>query len=186
MKKTILFLGITCLISALLQGVILKGFSMFVPYLAFCVCSFIVCKGNLKVLNIFKIILFGAIVLPIFDFVFSTITAPFTSGVIATVAVVFVQTLVYFFVFVWTHSWVNKKKIAINLKNDAIIPILVLIYSVLNGIYTVAIMNSINQAIQQGNIVSSLSAFGNSVVSIIAIFVFYIGVFHTAVQTSKK
>ena len=182
MKKRMVYLGITCLIAALLQCFVLKGFGSFVPYLAFCACAFILCKGNLKVSNVFKIILIGAIALPIFDFMLSTVTAPFASGLIVMILVLLVQALVYFFMLAATISWVNKKRFAVRVRDHIITAVIVLAYSVLSGIYNAAVVS----AIGQGNMHSWLSAFGNNPFSIAATLVFYVGVFCAAMQTDKK
>ena len=182
MKKRMVYLGITCLIAALLQCFVLKGFGSFVPYLAFCACAFILCKGSLKVSNVFKFILIGAIALPIFDFMLSTVTAPFASGLIVMILVLLVQALVYYFALVATVSWVNEKKFAVRVQNHLMTGAVALIYSALSGIYNAALIN----AVAQGNMYSWLSAFGNNLFSIAATLVFYVGVFCAAMQTDKE
>ena len=184
-KATVL-LGITCFIASILQAIVLKGFAIFMPYLAFCLCSLIACRGNLKVINIVKIILFGAVLLPIFDIVFATVSAMLFSGVIPTIVAFLLQTLIFFATLLFVISWINKRKWPIVSVDSAIIFLITLLYSVLNGLHTVSATNSLTHALEGESIYSLLTLFDNNLISVIVIFIFYVGVFYTSAKSTKN
>lgn len=184
-KATVL-LGITCFIASILQAIVLKGFAIFMPYLAFCLCSLIACRGNLKFINIVKIILFGAVLLPIFDIVFASVSAMLFSGVILTVVAFLLQTLIFFATLLFVISWINKRKWPIVSVDSAIIFLITLLYSLLNGLHTVSATNSLNHSLEGGNIYSLLTLFDNSLISVIATFIFYVGIFYISAKGTKN
>ncbi len=184
--KVMLSLGSVCLIALVLQSTI-SVISILIPYLTFCACSFIVCEKKREISNIFKIILFGLLGLPIFDFVFSMFTASLSSNLLSSVVVIALQNCIYFAAFVFVNAWINQKKNILQPKIYAVLFPLILVYSLLEGVNTLAFVNYMNQAIEQGNIFSLLSAIdGNSIFSVISKFAFYLGVFYSSIQFSKK
>ena len=185
--KAMLSLGMVCLAAVILQCTNLPVISGSVPYLTFCACSLIAWKDKRRLPGIFKILLFGLMGLPLFDFVFSMLTAWLLSGILSALIVIFLQSCVYFAAFVLINAWINKRQIMLKPKAYAILLSLILIYSALEGIHAVSLVYSFGQAMGQGNIFALLSAInGNWVLSVISKFVFYSGVFYTSVQLTQN
>ena len=72
-SKRHIILGIICLISAILQCI--SSISIIIPYLAFCLCSFVIGMKGKKTFGIIIVLLLGLVGLPVFEFVYSMLTA---------------------------------------------------------------------------------------------------------------
>ena len=185
-SKKHVILGIICLISALLQN--LSGVGMFIPYLTFCLCSFVVGVKRKKGIGIFTVLLFGLIALPVFDFIYSMLTASLMTTLFAHVLILLVQACVYFALFILVNSWVNKEKISFSLITSILAIFCVVVYSILEGSQIMAFSNALNQAVEQGALVNWLNVMvsKNIFVNILSKAVFYIALWCTSTRFIKE
>ena len=185
-SKKHIILGIICLISALLQSI--TSVSIFIPYLTFCLCSFVVGVKRKKGIGIVTILLFGLIALPVFDFIYSNFTASLMTTLFANALILLVQACVYFALFILVNSWVNKEKISFSLITSILAIFCVVVYSILEGSQIMAFSNALNQAIEQGTLVNWLNVMvgKNIFVNILSTAVFYIALWCTSARFIKE
>ena len=185
LSKKHLILGIICLISAILRNV--SGIPVIVPYLAFCLCSFVGLKGK-KTFGIIVVLLFGLVGLPVFDFVYGMLTASFMTTLLAIVLILFVQTCVYFGLFVLVNSWIRKERFSFSLITGVLTISCIVVYSVLEGLEAVALFNAMNQAIEQGTLIGWLSVIDSRsvFVNILSGIVFYAALWCTSTRFIKE
>ena len=186
LSKKHLILGIICLISAILRNV--SGIPVIVPYLAFCLCSFFVGLKGKKTFGIIIVLLFGLVGLPVFEFVYAMLTASFTTTLLATVLILFVQTCVYFGLFVLVNSWIRKERFSFSLITGVLTISCIVVYSVLEGLQAFALFNAMNQAIEQGTLIAWLNVIdsGNNFVNILSGIIFYVALWCTSTRFIKE
>ena len=186
LSKKHLIIGIICLISAILRNV--SGISVIIPYLAFCLCSFFVGLKGKKTFGIIVVLLFGLVGLPVFEFVYSMLTASFTTTLLATVLILFVQTCVYFGLFVLVNSWIRKERFSFSLITGVLTISCIVVYSMLEGSQVFALLNAMNQAIEQGALIDWLNVIdsGNIFVSILSGIIFYAALWCTSTRFIKE
>jgi len=173
LSKNYLPIGIACVISAILSNV--SGISVIVPYLAFCLCSFIVGLKGKKAFGIIIILLIGLVGLPVLEFVCSMLTAPLATTLLFSVLVLLVQTCVYFGLFILVNSLMRKEKFSFSLTTGVLTISCIAVYSVIEGSQAFAFFNATNQAARQGALIDWLNVMdsGNLFVSILSGIVFY-------------
>lgn len=169
-----LLLGVICLISAIFCNIAV--ISVIIPYLAFCLCSFFVGLKGKNAFGIILVLLFGLVGLPVFDFVYSRLTAPIATTYLACILILLVQACVYFGLFVLVNFLIRKEKFSFSLITGIAAISLIVVYSVLEGIQAFALFNAIDQAVEQGALTDWLNVIdgGNIFVSILSGMVFYI------------
>ena len=184
-KKHIL-LGVICLISAILRCI--SGVAILIPYLAFCLCSFIVGVKGKKAFGIIMVLLFGLVGLPLFEFVYSMLTASFMTTLLASVLTLLVQTCVYFGLFILVNSWINKENFSFSLITGILTISCVVVYSALEGLQEFAFSNAMNQALEQGTLVDWLNVMdgGNLLFSVLSGIVFYMALWCTSTRFIKE
>ena len=186
LSKKHLPIGIVCLISVILCNI--SGVSVIVPYLAFCLCSFFIGLRNKKAFGIIIILLFGLVGLPVFEFVYSMLTASFMTTLLASVLILLVQTCAYFGLFILLNSSISKEKFSFSLITGILTISCILVYSVLEGLQAFALFNAMNQAVEQNTLVDWLNVMdsGNLFVSIISRIVFYVALWCVSVRFVKE
>ena len=184
-KKHIL-IGITCLISAIFCNI--SVISVIIPYLAFCLCSFFIGFRSKKTFGIIIILLFGLVGLPVFEFVYSMLTAPLATTLLFNVLILLVQTCVYFGLFILVNSWIRKENISFSLTTGVLTISFIVVCSVLEGLQAFALFNAMNQAIEQNTLIGWLNVMdsGNLFVSIISGIVFYVALWCVSVRFVKE
>ena len=185
-SKNHLLIGIVCLISAILRNV--SGISVIIPYLAFCLCSFFVGLKGKKTFGIIIILLFGLVGLPVFEFVYSMLTASFMTTLLASVLILLVQTCAYFGLFILLNSSISKEKFSFSLITGILTISCILVYSVLEGLQAFALFNAMNQAVEQGALVDWLNVIdsGSIFVSILSGIIFYVALWCTSTRFIKE
>ena len=186
LSKKHLIIGIICLISAILRNV--SGISVIIPYLAFCLCSFVIGMRGKNTFGIIIVLLFGLVGLPVFEFVYSMLTASFMTTLLANVLILFVQTCVYFGLFVLVNSWIRKERFSFSLITGVLTISCIVVYSVLEGLQAFALFNAMNQAIEQGALIDWLNVIdsGNILVSILSGIIFYVALWCTSTSFIKE
>jgi len=191
MKSTYkyIILGLVCLAAALIQGGIFpinQIITMFIPYLAFCICSFITVKNKNKLFSISMILLSNLVVLPVFNFIYSFITAlivPEVPYVFVGIVIEFVHKCIYFTIFILVNSLINKEKNVIGKGTYILIALFILVSSVSASIHGILLTNALNQAIQQGTLLDYLSAMNTGVYAqLISSISFYLALFFISMQ----
>ncbi|MBQ4117021.1 MAG: hypothetical protein IJD37_06555 [Clostridia bacterium] len=184
-KKHII-LGIICLASAFLQNI--SGIAMLIPYLAFCFCSFVICLKSKRWSGSVAILLTGLIVLPVFELIYSMITASLMTTLFANALILLLQTIVYFCLFILVNSWLSKERFSFSLTTGILAILCVAIYSVLESVQMLALTNVFNQGVEQGTLFDWLSAMGggNLFINVISKAVFYIALWCTAIRFVKE
>ena len=91
-SKRHIILGIICLISAILRCI--SSISIMIPYLAFCLCSFVIGMKGKKAFGIMIVLLLGLVGLPVFEFVYATFTTSFMATLLTSILTSLVHTLV--------------------------------------------------------------------------------------------
>lgn len=184
-KKHIL-LGIICLISAILCA--LSVVSTVIPYLAFCLCSLIVGPKGKKVFGIVIALLVGLIGLPLLNSIYSSLTAPFTTTLFANVFTLLVQSCIYFGLFILINSWIRKEKFTFSLITGILTLSCIVIYSVIYGVQTFALLNAMKQAIEQGTLIDWLNLLdsGTHFTSIISEIAFFVALWCTSIRFIKE
>ena len=184
-KKHIL-LGIICLISAILRSV--PVVSVIIPYLAFCLCSFVVGVKGKKAFGIIIVLLFGLVGLPLFEFVYSMLTTSLMTTMFASVLILLVQTCVYFGLFILVNSSISKEKFSFSLITGILTISCIVVYSVLEGLQAFALFNAMNQAVEQGALVDWLNVIdsGSVFVSILSGIIFYVALWCTSTRFIKE
>ena len=114
-SKRHIILGIICLISAILRCI--SSISIIIPYLAFCLCSFVIGMKGKKAFGIMIVLLLGLVGLPVFKFVYATFTTSFMATLLTSILTSLVQTCVYFGLFILANSWISKEKISFSYIN---------------------------------------------------------------------
>ncbi len=157
-SKKYILLGTVCLAAALLQSALGGTFSaavVFVPYLTFCLCAFIVGGRSRSVRGAVTVLSLGLLLLPILDNVYSTVTvwlgmflpSLFTKSLAVNAVVVFVQALIYLLALLFVNgrmSWEKKRFPAV----WYIVPVLLAVgYSVLEGIQARAMAEAITMEV---------------------------------------
>ena len=185
-SKNHLLIGIVCLISAILRNV--SGISVIIPYLAFCLCSFFVGLKGKKTFGIIIILLFGLVGLPVFEFVYSMLTASFMTTLLASVLILLVQTCAYFGLFILLNSSISKEKFSFSLITGILTISCILVYSVLEGLQAFALFNAMNQAVEKGALVDWLNVIdsGSVFVSILSRIIFYVALWCTSTRFIKE
>ena len=186
LSKNHLIIGIICLISAILRNV--SGISVIIPYLAFCLCSFFVGLKGKKTFGIIIVLLFGLVGLPVFEFVYSLLTASFTTMLLTNVLILFVQTCVYFGLFVLVNSWIRKERFSFSLITGVLTISCIVVYSMLEGSQAFALLNAMNQAIEQGALIDWLNVIGggNLLVDVLSGIAFYMALWCTSIRFVKE
>ena len=184
-KKHIL-LGIICLISAIFRCI--SSISIIIPYLAFCLCSFVIGMKGKKAFGIIIVLLLGLVGLPVFEFVYSMLTASFMTTLLASVLILLVHTCAYFGLFILLNSSISKEKFSFSLITGILTISCVLVYSVLEGLQAFALFNAMNQAAQQGALVDWLNVIdsGSIFVSILSGIIFYVALWCTSTRFIKE
>lgn len=189
-SKKHIILGIICLVSALLQSMglgIISLIAMFIPYLAFCVCSFVICSNDKKIFGVVTILLIGLIALPVFDFISSTVSSLLMNTFIADVLVILVQTCIYFGVFILINRWISKQKLSFSPVLSILVIVCLVIYSVIEGLEILAFNNAINQFVEKGNLYNLLYAInGNNLFNILSQTLFYAALFGTSISFIRE
>lgn len=188
--KTVLPIGVVCILAGLLHSGIWKWISpiaVAVPYLTFCICSFIVYHGKIKRSSILKILLVGIVCLPIFDFVYSRLASSFGFNLISAVAIVFLQTCVYLAAFVIVNAWICGKKKNFNVKTYIFLAVLILLYAILEVMSTIFLLSSVNEALGRGDLISWLNVLDNNILlNLISKILLYGSVFCVSVKMVQK
>ena len=184
-SKKHIILGAICLISALLQS--LSGAGLFISYLAFCLCSVVGTKSK-KGAGIVTVLLFGLIALPVFDLIYARLTATLMTSSLANALILFVQACVYFALFIFVNSWVNKEKFSFSLATGISVIVCVAIYSIREGLQFTVFSYVLNQVVEQGTMVDWLIAMdgGNVYVNILSKMMFYIALWCTSIRFVKE
>ena len=184
-SKKHIILGIICLVSAILQSI--SGIAVFIPYLAFCLCSFIGLKSK-KSIGIVAILLSGFIVLPAFEFIYSILTVSLMTTLLANALILLLQTCVYFGLFILVNSWINKEKFSFSLITGILAILCVVVYSVLEGAQMLALSNAFNEAAGQGALFDWLSAMngGDFFVNVMFNAVFYVALWCTSIRFVRE
>lgn len=188
-SKKHIILGIICLASVFLQGIVLKGISVivFIPYVSFCLCSFVIASKPKTGRKTVTVLLIGLILLPVFDLIYSMLTASLMTTLIADILIIFIQTCIYLMAFILTNSYINKEKIPLSLLSIAFLAAFVLLYSILEGLQTLAFTNAIEQATEQGALYDWLSAMnGNVIFNILSQAIFYTALFGASIRFVKE
>ena len=184
-KKHVL-IGIICLISAVLSNV--YGISAIILYLAFCMCSVFLGLKSKKAFGLIMVLFFGLVALPVLNFVYSMLTASFAKTPLASVLILFVQTCIYFGLFILVNSWIRKEKFTFSLITGILTLSCIVVYSVLEGLQEFALFNATIQAFEQGGLINWLNviAGGNPFVSIISGIMFYVALWCVSVRFIKE
>lgn len=184
-KKHIL-LGIICLISAILRASSIV--SAVIPYLAFCLCSLIVGPKGRKAFGIVTALLIGLLGLPLLDFIYSTLMAPFTTTLFANVFFLLVQACFYLGLFILVVSWIRKEKFTFSLITDILTLACIVAYSVIKGAEEFALLNAMKQAIEQGTLIDWLNLMdsGNPFASILSEIAFFVALWCTSIRFIKE
>jgi len=189
-SKRHIILGIICLISAILRCI--SGISIIIPYLAFCLCSFIAGVKGKKTFGIINILLLGLVGLPFLEFVYikfmALFMASFMPTLLTSVLTLLVQTCGYFGSFILVNSLINKEKFSFSLITGILTVSCIGIYSVLGGLQSFAFFNAMNQAVQQGTLFDLLNVVGggNLLVNILSGIVFYMALWCTSIRFIKE
>ena len=185
-SKRHIILGIICLISAILRCI--SGISIIIPYLAFCLCSFVAGGKGKKAFEIIIVLLLGLVGLPFFEFVYATFTASFMVTLITGVLTSLVQTCIYFGLFILVNSWINKEKFSFSLITGILTASCTVIYSVLGGLQSFALFNAMNQVARQGTLIDWLNVMdsGNLFVNILSGIVFYAALWCVSIRHIKE
>jgi len=148
----LLALGIVCAAAALLVPFGGSSFSLasVIPYGAFCACAYIVRSGaKAAAADILKILLVGIVLLPVFDFLYLSLTAPLLSGTIAAAALILLQATVFFGAFVLVCRWTGKAPVEGTVWMWVLTGCVVVLYAVLAGISTASLQNAIHEVMMQ-------------------------------------
>ena len=195
MKSTYkyIILGLVCLAAALIQGGIFpinQILPIFIPYLAFCICSFIIVKNKNKLFSISMILLSNLVVLPVFNFIYSFITeliiheAPY---VFVDIIVEFVHKCIYFAVFILVNSLINKEKNVIRTGAYILIALFILVSAVFASIQGILLTNALDQTMQQGTLFAYLSVMDTGIYEkLISSISFYLTLFFISMQFVRK
>ena len=185
-SKKHIVLGSICLISAFLQSIL--NFSVFIPYLAFCICSFVIGQEKKKGIAIVTVLLCSFVALPVFDFIYSMLTAPLMTTLFINALFLFVQASAYLGLFILINSKVNKEKISFSLIACILTIFCVAAYSTLEGIQQLTLSRAMNEAIEQGDVISMMNAMSarNMVVDIISRIAFFAALWFSSVGFIKK
>ena len=185
-SKKHLILGIICLASALLQSI--SGIAVFIPYMAFCLCSLIVGLKSKKIIGIIAILLSGLVVLPVFEFIYSMITASLMTTLFSNALILLLQMCVYFGLFILVNSLISKEKFSFSLITGILAILCVVVYSVLEGAQMLALSNAFNEAAGQGALVDLLSAMDgeNLFINVILNAVFYVALWCTSIRFVRE
>lgn len=184
-SKKHMILGIICLVSAILQSI--SGIAILIPYLAFCLCSFIGLESK-KSIGIVAILLSGLIVLPAFEFIYSMITVSLMTTLLANALILLLQTCVYFGLFILVNSWINKEKFSFSLITGILAILCVVLYSVLEGAQMLALSNAFNEVAGQGALFDWLSAMdgGKFFVNVVFNAAFYVALWCTSIRFVRE
>ena len=185
-SKRHIILGIICLISAILRCI--PSISIIIPYLAFCLCSFVIGMKGKKAFGIIIVLLLGLVGVPVFEFVYSMLTASFMTTLLASVLILLVHTCAYFGLFILLNSSISKEKFSFSLITGILTISCVLVYSVLEGLQAFALFNAMNQAVEQGALVDWLNVIdsGSIFVSILSGIIFYVALWCTSTRFIKE
>ena len=187
--KIVLPIGIVCILSSLFQSGVLKvtfPVAVFVPYLAFCICSFIICN-KLQLLTLLKILLIGFVCLPIFDYVSWMISSFLPFNLISAVAVAFLRLCVYIAALILVNAWICRKKSALSGKMYILLAVFSLVYAIFNGVQEVALSYSVKYALEQGSLFGWMPVFDtNYLLPVVSELVFYACVFCASVKFFQK
>ena len=110
--KTLVPIGIVCLLAAVLQsGIVpgLAGIAAVVPYIAFAACALLVNRECLRAANVLKILAVSFLALPLYDFLYINLVSPQMSALLSVTRFAFSQTFVYFAAFVLVSGWVDRE-----------------------------------------------------------------------------
>ena len=185
-SKRHIILGIICLISAILRCI--SSISIIIPYLAFCLCSFVIGMKGKKAFGIIIVLLLGLVGLPVFEFVYATFTTSFMATLLTSILTSLEQTCVYFGLFILANSWISKEKISFSLITGIPTVSSIVIYSVLEGLQSFAFFNAMNQVAQQGTLVDWLNVIGggNLLVNVLSGIAFYMALWCTSIRFVKE
>jgi len=186
LSKKHLILGIICLISAILQNI--SGISIFIPYLAFCLCSFFTVTEEKKVFKFIIILLLGFVGVPLFEFIYSMLTAMFMKTLPAFILISLVQTCFYFGLFIIANCLMRKERFYFSSATVILAILCVAVYSVLEGLQYFVFFHALNQAVEQSSLVGWLSVMesGNIMVSLVSGLVFYIALWCISVSFIRE
>lgn len=151
-SKKHIILGIVCFVSALLQCV--AGITTLIPYLAFCLCSFVVGVNGEKSRGMVAVLLTGLVVLPVFHFLYSLLTASLMTTLLANTLIVLVQACVYFALFILVHSWLRKEKFSLSLITGIFVTLCIGTYALLYGLQVLALANAFHQATEHSSLLN--------------------------------
>ncbi len=188
MKMKTLYLGVTCLLFALLVGGVFPYLSVMAlaPYLAFCICSLLVQKGGLKTSAVIWILLIGFVALPILDSFIPFL--PLTSPLLAAFLPTLLQVFVYFLAFIMINCLLKKRRKTLSSAAWVVLITLLLLYTAIKGLNDYAAFQKLLHASEQGSIVSWLSALSsqNGIAHWITTAIFYLSLFHTSYRLTKS
>ena len=149
----LLALGIVCAAAVLLVTFGGGSFSLasVIPYIAFCACAYIVRSVAQKAAaaDILKILLVGIVLLPVFDFLYLSLTVSLLRGAIAATVLILLQAFVFFGAFVLVCRWTSKTPVEGTVWMWVLIGCVVVLYAVLAGISTASLQNAIHAAMMQ-------------------------------------
>ncbi|MBQ2881006.1 MAG: hypothetical protein IJE40_01935 [Clostridia bacterium] len=191
MKKTYkyIILAIICLASVIIEYIFLGILPLneIVPYIAFCICSFVIIDNKNKVFSILMILLSSLVALPILNIFYSFVTSfiiyefPF---VLLGILFNFLYICIYYASFVIVNSLINKKKKVLTKTAYILIIIFTLIAAVITDLIATA---ALDQSLMQGSWFGVLSALNITRYSqLISSILFYFPLFFIAVKFVKK
>ena len=183
-KKRII-VGVVCF-AAFFLHIVAPILSSVIPYIAFCLCLFIVSRKPRKIIGMLAALFVGLAVIPAFDFWFYLRTALVPESVIDNILLESVGTCVYFALFILVGVWVSHEKPKFTLATGLLTIFGIVVCVCLSGIRAAMITSALDGAASQGNWLGWLSIFETTPIVKLAKMAFYAALWGTSSSFTKE